>query len=114
MLLLAAFANFPQRLAELCRLQLLDSQQLLILVLIKFVALNCLLLTSPAQRCAALRGDQALVWLLRRWLTCAGHVLRMRLHRNKQQGEMQAVGSGPVLGSVVRQRKSWRCSLIYK
>lgn len=69
MLLLAACVNFPPRLLELCRLQLLDSQQLLILVLIKCVALNCLLLTSPAQSSAGFRGDHALVCVLRRWLT---------------------------------------------
>lgn len=84
MLLLAASANFPQRSTELCSLQLLGLQQLLILVLIKFVALNCLLLTSPAQSCAALRGDQALGWFLWCWLVWAQHVLRMRSHRNEQ------------------------------
>lgn len=66
MLLLAACVNFPPRLTGLCRLQLLDWQQLLILLLIKCVALNCLLLTSPAQSSAALRGDQALACVLRR------------------------------------------------
>lgn len=80
-----------------------DLQQLLILVLIKSVALNCLVLTFPAQSSAALGGDQALL--------CALRALRMccRCGHTEMSHGRWGLAVSP---SCLAARRSWRHSLI--